>query len=369
MPEVAVIVPTFNEHDNIMLIRAALDAALCHESYEIVFVDDDSSDGTPELIRALAAQDCKVRLVHRIGRSGLSSAVIEGMLATTAPYLAVIDADLQHDETVLPKMISKLRDEKLDLVVGSRNVSGGSMGDFSPFRVKLSDAGKRLSRLVYKAELSDPMSGFFVISRSFLDEVVRSLSARGFKILVDIVASSTRPIRYAEVGYTFRNRTHGESKLDILVSLEHIELLADKLVGNWVPVSYVLFAAVGTLGLIVNLVTVYVLLRHTTMSFSSAQLLTGFTVILMNFVLNNEFTFRRRRLRGRRFVLGMLVFLLACGIGLFCNWRIAEALRSHQLSWYAASVGGTLVGSVWNYWMSSLFIWQVHRKISRRASV
>jgi dolichol-phosphate mannosyltransferase len=191
---------------------------------------------------------------------------------------------------------------------------------------------------------------------------VRSLSGRGFKILLDLVASSPEPVRFAEVPYTFRNRVHGESKLDVLVGLEYIELLADKVVGRWIPVSYVLFALVGSFGLVVNVAAVYVLLHFTRITFSSAQVLTGIAVITLNFLLNNQFTFRGSRLRGPRLLTGLVVFHLACGVGLLCNWQLADFLRNHSIPWWAASLAGTVVGSVWNYWVSSMLVWQVNRR-------
>jgi dolichol-phosphate mannosyltransferase len=199
MPELCVIVPTLNERDNVPVMVEAVDRALAGVDYEIVFVDDDSDDGTAAHARQIAQLNPRVRVIQRVGRKGLSSAAVEGMLATSAPYLAVMDGDMQHDERILPRMLDALRTSDVDLVVGTRNIAGGGMGDFAPLRVALSRAGRALSRAVCKTELSDPMSGFFVIRRTFLNEVVRNLSLTGFKILVDIVASAERPARVAEI--------------------------------------------------------------------------------------------------------------------------------------------------------------------------
>jgi dolichol-phosphate mannosyltransferase len=366
--ELAVIIPTFNEVENVRPLLEALDRVLAGIEYEVVFVDDDSDDGTAGAVRAIAQSDARVRILQRVGRRGLSSAVVEGMMATSTPYLAVMDGDMQHDESALPRMLEKLKAENLELVVGSRNIAGGSMGEFAASRVKLSQLGRRLSSFVSHTDLSDPMSGFFMLTRQLLARVVHSLSGRGFKILLDLVASSHEPVRFGEVPYTFRNRVHGESKLDILVGLEYIELLADKVVGRWIPVSYVLFALVGSFGLAVSIAAVYILLHTTPLTFSSAQIVMSVAVITLNFLLNNQLTFRGSRLRGMRLIRGLVLFHLACGVGLVCNWQLAELLRDHSIPWWAASLAGTAVGSVWNYWVSSVLVWRVNRrKIEHRA--
>src|SRR5579883_2692252 len=230
--ELAVVVPTFNERENIAPVLDRLAFALEGIRYEVIFVDDDSPDGTANAVREIARTNPRVRVLQRILRRGLASACLEGMMATPAPYIAVMDADLQHDERILPRMLAKLKEERLDLVVATRNAAGGSKGSFARHRVLLSDLGHRLSLWISHTEISDPMSGFFVLTREYLEEVVRSASGVGFKILLDLVASARRPVRVGEVAYTFRNRLHGDSKLDVVVSLEYLELLLDKILGG-----------------------------------------------------------------------------------------------------------------------------------------
>jgi dolichol-phosphate mannosyltransferase len=251
-PELAVLVPTFNERDNIEPLLARLRAALLGIEWEVVFVDDDSPDGTAAQIRLLAQADPRIRCLQRIGRRGLSTAVIEGMLASSAPYLAVIDADLQHDETLLPRMLDTLKAEGLDLVIGSRHVAGGGVGDWDRHRVTMSGIAARLARLITAAELTDPMSGFFMVSRPAFESALRRLSGQGFKILLDLFASTPVAFRFKEIPYVFGRRLHGESKLDSLVVWEYLMLLLDKLIGGYVPVRFVFFAAVGTSGIAVH---------------------------------------------------------------------------------------------------------------------
>ncbi len=214
--ELTIVVPTFNERDNVELLIARLDAALRGIAWEVLYVDDDSPDGTAAKVRELAQTDPRIRCLQRIGRRGLSTAVIEGMLASSAPYLAVIDADLQHDESLLPQMLAAIKAEDLDVIIGSRHVAGGGVGDWDRRRVTISGFAARLARLIIAAELNDPMSGFFMVSRPAFERAVRRLSGQGFKILLDLFASTPVAYRFKEIPYVFSQRQHGESKLDSL---------------------------------------------------------------------------------------------------------------------------------------------------------
>jgi dolichol-phosphate mannosyltransferase len=361
MPELTVVVPTLDERQNLAPLLSSLASVLAGIDYEVLFVDDDSPDGTAALARQIAQRDPRVRVLQRIGRRGLSSAAVEGMLASSAPCLAVMDSDLQHDEKILPTMLDRLRRESLDLVVATRHRPGGSMGEMAGHRRRLSEWGRRLSSLICHADLSDPMSGYFVLTRAYLDEVAHRLSGTGFKVLLDLIVSSRRPVRLAEVPYVFRPRLHGRSKLDILVGLEYIELLADKLVGDFVPASYVVFGVAGSIGVLAHLAAVNLLRLLPGVTLDRAQFISSAIVIGLNFLLNNQLTFRAARLRGRRFFLGLAIFYTACSVGLSLNLHVFDYLRP-AVPWYVAAAAGLAVGSVWNYWMSAMFVWQIRRR-------
>jgi dolichol-phosphate mannosyltransferase len=360
MTELAIIVPTFKERGNIRPLLDRLNTALSGIEYEVVFVDDDSPDGTAAQVREISATDPKVRSLQRIGRRGLASACIEGMLSTAAPYIAVMDADLQHDETILPCMLETLKRGGFDLVVGSRNVEGGSMGEFAPSRVHLSGLGRKLSNLVCRCEIHDPMSGFFLLDRRFLDEVAHSVSGIGFKILVDLIASSRRPVRIAEVPYTFRSRLHGESKLDILVGMEYLQLLLDKLIGDIIPPRFVIFSLVGAVGAVLTLTVLWTMLHW--FDFRTAMAAAAFLAMTLNFFLNNNFTYRDRRLRGSRLVTGLLSFYAACSVGAIITVRFAQQAKDTGIPWYAAGLMGLAVSSVWNFVVTMLFTWRLRRR-------
>ena len=358
MTELTVVIPTLNERANVELLLARLREALHGIAWEAVFVDDDSRDGTAALVRELSLRDPHVRIVQRIGRRGLSTAVIEGILASAAPYIAVIDSDLQHDERLLPRMLERLKAASLDIVVGSRHVSGGGVGEFSRSRVALSDLGKRLSRAICHHDLQDPMSGFFMLRRTFFDEVDHRLSGIGFKILLDLFASSRRPVRFEELPYTFRLRMHGESKLDTAVAVEYLLLLMDKSIGHVVPVRYAMFVAVGLLGLAVHLAVLGPLHYGTTMPFLEAQGIATLVSMASNFLLNNLITYRDRRLRGWAILSGFFSFLIACGIGAVINFGLAQLLLGSGFAWYVAGLAGMAVSSVWNFGMTAVFTWR-----------
>ena len=337
--------------------------ALPGVSWEIIFVDDDSSDGTAAEVCSIALADPRVRCLRRVGRRGLASAVIEGMMSTAAPYIAVMDADLQHDERVLPEMLDAIRTCGLDLVVASRHVEGGSMGEFSAARIRLSEWGRKLSRYVCRADLSDPMSGFFMVHKPFLESVVYNLSAVGFKILLDIVASSPRPVRFAEVPYTFGRRQFGESKLDINVGVEYMYLLLDKLVGEMVPLRFAAFALVGATGVLLHLALVWILFHRLHTAFLTAQLTGTYVAMTLNFVLNNIVTFRDRRLRGRELAAGFVSFVAACSIGAVANIGVAELLLRLRAPYLVAAAAGLIIGSVWNYAVNEVFTWRKDRRL------
>lgn len=360
--ELAIVIPTFNERENIRPLLDRLRDALPETAYEVVIVDDDSPDGTADLVRQIANEQDNVRCIQRIGRRGLSSACIEGVLATASPFVAIMDADLQHDETKLTTMLAKLEQESLDVVVGSRFVSGGGVGTFSPGRLRLSRIGKSLSRLVTRAELTDPMSGFFVMRRTFFDTVAHRLSGKGFKILTDLFASAQEPIRFAEIPYTFGTRVAGQSKLDSLVMVDYVGLLVDKLFGGLVPTRFLLFVAVGLLGVLIHLSVLGLMYRVLGMGFYASQVIATFTAMVINFQLNNVVTYRDRRLRGAALARGFALFVLICAIGAVANFQVAEMLYEYGVFWAMAGFLGAVVGSVWNYGVNTTLTWRAAKR-------
>ena len=357
--ELCVVIPTLNERPNIEPMISRLHEVLVGVEWEAIFVDDDSSDGTPDLVRSISETDNRIRCLQRIGRRGLSSACLEGMGATSAKVFAVIDADMQHDESKLKEMLDLIRGGETDLVVGSRYMEGGSTGEWSQGRVVISKVATVLASVLFKGtKLTDPMSGFFMVTRDALMGAVHHMSGKGFKILVDIVASSPSKLRTAEVPYTFRPRVAGETKLDTLVIWEYLLLLYDKMFGRILPARFLIFVTVGSFGAVLHLAVLGGLFKGGIAPFDAAQSFAAGTAMVANFWLNNVFTYRDKRLKGVRFVQGLISFLAICAIGAFVNVQVAHYLFAEGIPWWAAGLLGASIGAVWNYAVSSTLVWE-----------
>lgn len=358
-PTLSVIVPCYNERPNVAPMIAKLDAALAGIAWEVIYVDDDSPDGTAAEVRRIAQTDPRVRCIRRIGRRGLASAVIEGALASSAAFVAVIDGDLQHDETRLPVMLQALQTGAYDLAVASRHVEGGdNTGLASRWRHALSDGGIRLARMFLPTPLSDPMSGFFMLPRLLFEELAHDLTGQGFKILLDLVLSAPAPLRVIEVPAQFRARAEGESKLDVLVLTQFAGLLLDKVFGGLLPLRFVSFALVGALGVVVNLAVLAVLHQATGLAFQEDVAVATVVAMAFNFELNNAVTYRDQRLRGPRLWRGLLLFMLVCGVGAIANIGIAQTLYATHMRWTVAGAIGAVIAVVWNYAVSATLVWR-----------
>jgi dolichol-phosphate mannosyltransferase len=353
----SIVVPTFNEAGNVDALLQRLERSLEGLRWEVVFVDDDSPDGTAERVRAVARVDRRVRCLQRIGRRGLSSACLEGMLATSAPVIAVLDADLQHDDSVLPRMLAAVEDGGADLAIGTRYAAGGSIGSWDRRRALMSRAATRLARAALRQPVSDPMSGFFAIRRDAVEAVIREVSGIGFKVLLDLIASARQPLRIVEVPYTFGVRVAGQSKLDETVAWEYLMLLVDKRVGRWIPVRLLSFGLIGGLGVLVHMLALSVALHALGVAFAVAQAAATLAAMVSNYSLNNLLTYRDRRLRGPAWWRGLATFVLACSVGAAANVGVASYLFENRAQWALAALAGIAVGLIWNYAATSFFTW------------
>ena len=357
----SIIVPTFQESANVSRLVQELFERLGSEGWEVVFVDDDSPDGTSDLIRSLAARHSQVRCIQRIGRRGLSSACVEGMLSSSAPFLAVMDGDMQHDPAVLTDMLKLLQTSETEIVIGSRYLAGVTHESWEGMRLAISKLATHLGRSFVPASLHDPMSGYFMLRRSLFMEIVHDLSCIGFKILLDIFASARRPVSFREIPFIFRSRGGGASKLGTLVAWEYGMLLADKLVGRYVPIRFLAFTLIGTMGLGVHLALMVILYRLAGIDFLVAQTVCTLTAMVFNYTLNNVLTYRDLRRKGRDWFTGLISFVLLCGLGAAANVGVAALLFGRSSRWLAASLAGVLIGAVWNYAVSNVYTWHGDR--------
>jgi len=280
------------------------------------------------------------------------------MMATAAPFIAVMDADLQHDETLLPQMLAKVRDENFDIAVGSRYCAGGSIGEWNSTRARMSRLATHLARSVMSVPLSDPMSGFFLVRRAVVYRAVRRVSGEGYKILLDLFTSSPMPLKFTEMPYTFRERTVGASKVDSVVLWEYGLLIIDKLCRKAIPARFVLFCIVGATGLVVHFAALTSAYKWFGISFAVSQTSATLLAMTWNYVFNNRLTYRDSRRRGWRFLTGLLSFYVVCGLGVVGNVGIANVVFRENYNWWLAGSAGAFVGTVWNYAVSSMFTWQ-----------
>jgi dolichol-phosphate mannosyltransferase len=369
--QLAIVLPTLNERANLAPLVERLDKALVGISWEAIIVDDNSADGTSDEARAISLRDPRLRIIQRIGRRGLASAAIEGMCATAAPVVAVMDADHQHDPALLPGMLAAIESGEYDLAYASRFAEGASTEAWNrPDRVKASGFANALARKVTGVQLSDPMSGYFMLRAATLRADAHRLSGVGFKILLDILATVETPLRVKEFPLNFAARAEGESKLDRTVVFEFLVGLYDKWLGRIIPTRFALFGTVGAMGVVVQLGMLWIMLHlvfgerfvygnwSESTTFNVANAVAAVAAMTFNFVLNNELTYSDKRLRGfTPLVRGWAKFAVTCSLGLLTNIGSAAALKSMGVHAVVAVVAGIVLGSVWNFALSSRFVW------------
>ena len=359
-PEVSIVIPTFNETANIVELIQSVATAVEGVAWEMIIVDDDSPDGTAKRVKDIARDDARIRCLRRVNRRGLAGACIEGMLSSSAPYLVVMDADLQHDASILPRMLEVLRADRGDLVIGSRYAGDGSIGaGFSETRARVSRWAIRAARQVLHTDVQDLMSGYFAIRRDRFDSIAADLSPSGFKILVDIIASAGGRLRTVEIGYTFRQRTAGESKLSTRVMVDFVALLIDKATRGRIPIRFIFFSLSGASGVVVHLTVLRLaIVALPAIGFAGAQALATLVAMTSNFFLNNLITYHDRKLKGAAAVFrGLLAFWALCAFGAIANVGVATWIFGVAPIWWLAGLGGTVISAVWNYSVSSLFVW------------
>ena len=354
--ELTVVVPTFNERENVAKLIAKLDAVLVGVTWQVIFVDDNSPDGTAAQVKAIGAIDHRVECLHRVGRRGLAGAVIEGAMASAAPFVAVMDGDLQHDETLLPQMLARLRLGDVDLVVGSRYV-GGPDADASALGATR-EAGSRfanwLGQKVLQVPLTDPMSGFFMLRREIVEAVAPKLDTAGFKVLFDIVACQDKPPKFTELPYQFRAREAGISKLDNGVVVQYLGLLTAKLTRDTISPRFLMFATVGASGVLVHLTILRAMLG---IGFAGAQTVAALGAMTTNYLINNAVTYRDRQRKGMSLLVGYLKFCVLCSVPLAANVAVATVVSERGSAWWVAGIAGAIVAAAWNYVTTSKAVW------------
>ena len=248
--DISVILPTYNEAENIEIAINKIYQVLGDIDFEIIVVDDDSLDKTWEIVEKLKTSKDKIKLIRRFENKGLSSAIFTGMTEAKGAVILVMDADLQHDEKIIPLLFESIKRDKFQISIGSRDIEGGSYGDLSRKRKITSLIGRWFAHKLLKVNINDPMSGFFAISRSFFKEVKNQINPSGFKILLEFIVRKQTP-RVTEIGYKFKRRMYGDTKLNTTIIVEYLLALIDLRFGWLIPNRFVMFAFVGFSGSLV----------------------------------------------------------------------------------------------------------------------
>ena len=380
MPQFSLIIPTYNEAENICILIPNVIEVLTKQSitFEIIVVDDDSKDLTWKVVQEKFSNDARIRVLRRVNDKGLSSAVIDGMAISKGKYLGVIDADLQHDEKIIPKMLSEA--ESNDIIVGSRVVEDGGYGEWSFTRKLMSKVATLLAKIMLPISIGDPMSGFFIIKRDLYDELAPVINPRGFKILLEFLARK-KGIKAKEIGYVFKNRLHGETKMSGSVIQNYLLALYDIRFGEIISITFLKYSVIGLSGVFVNLFGQFfaknflnlnepeLIYKNFTKPFYAVSF--GFELsVLTNYILNNLWTFKDSKNTGlaknlsgflKFNIVSILGFLIQVSVWRF-TYQIIQTLFPEFLFNgldYFCNMFGIILATAGNYFLNKNFTWKV----------
>jgi dolichol-phosphate mannosyltransferase len=381
-PVVSVITPTYDEAENLPELVRRIHESLANVPHEIIVADDNSPDRTWAVAESLAADDETITVLRRFHDPGLSAAVLDGMSAARGSYLAVIDADLQHDPAALAPMLEMLRSGNADVAVGSRESEGGGYGEWSTQRRFVSWVATAIAKVFLRVPTDDPMSGYFMLTRDAYESTAVQINPMGFKILLEFIGRN-RDLRVGEVGYEFANRVHGRTKLNRSIIRSYLLAVAELRLGRQVDPVFLLYVMVGALGLVVNstLFTLFEALGFPLINtgvnealdpiYSSFVASVAVTTLLL-FVVNNEFTFWEQRYTGWKMLPALLLFGLMTLVGTLVHvavfsWLQETGFALALLGADAARVLHNLIGAtvalVVNWYLNTSFVWK--RRLQR----
>jgi dolichol-phosphate mannosyltransferase len=356
----SIVLPTFNERSNAAPIAKALLALIKTLRLEILFVDDDSADGTADEVRRLAHQYPEIRLIRRVGRAGLSSAIKEGILAATGDFVAVMDCDGQHEPEAVVRALDLLLESGVDLVVGSRFHKQASILGLCGSRQRGSSLANRLASRtlpVYR-QLSDYMSGFCVLRLDTVLNDVRAVDVNGFKFLYELLAVSQGRLTTLEIPLNFKPRQSGDSKLDFAIVWDFGVSVLHTLAFRLIPRRMISFALVGASGVLVQLSISYLLRALAFFPFAQSVFPAALVAATSNYLINNALTFRFQRQRGLALAKGLARFLLVASLPVLANVGIATTFYARiNPNPFWAQLAGIIVVFIWNYAASSRFVW------------
>ncbi len=352
----SIVTATLNESENIEKLYTEIYKSLKNTniSWELIFVDDNSTDDTVKKIDSLQKNYENVFLIRRFDKRGLSSALLQGALSSKSKYIVFMDADLQHNPKYIQNLFEKIKNSNANVVSASRFLT---KNDFlNKKRYKASIIVNKILEKLTKIKFTDILTGYFIIEKDFLLQNINKLSKTGFKILLDIILSSKENVVFREIAFNFEPRYKGKSKLNNKVLIDFIYLLLDKYFGKLIPARYIIFSFIGLIGAIFQIFIIYALFQL--LGFNTSLFLGIIFAMTLNFTLNNEFTYSDLKLRGLKFFIGLSKFYFFCSFGALFNFLTAKNLYENFNTFYIAILLGAFVGSVWNYYMNTSFNWK-----------
>lgn len=357
-PKLTIIIPTYNERDNIVPLVFEVAQALQGIDWAIFFVDDNSNDGTITQLESIANTNDRVDGVIRKGIRGLSGAVLTGLMYARSPYIAVMDADLQHDPKLIKRMLAGLEsDSYIQVAVASRYTQSTKISGLNTSRLIGSIILTYVARIIISKKLTDPMSGFFITRRSTFSQLAPHLSHNGYKIMLDLVSGLPDKNAILEFPLIFRSRHTGQSKMDFRVLWELLLIFIQRSIKNLLPRRFLSFSLIGLVGLSIHMLALLILFALLEINFSLSQIAATAIAMLNNFLLNNYLTYQNSSLHGRKLVLGYLKFVLICTLGGLISYTIANHLLGQGMYWAISGCIGAIAAACWNYSLSKFFTW------------
>jgi len=355
--DLSVILPTYNEKENIILILDKIRKVLKDVSYQIIVVDDNSPDGTWEIAQHYAKKHSNIQVIRRLNMKGLSSAILEGFGSSNSKWMVVMDADLQHDEKILVDFVKAFEDG-FEIVVGSRKTAGGSIGEWNFLRRVISWVATRMAFFIIKNNVSDPMSGFFGIQKEIFENSIDKINPRGFKLLLELLAHNPH-VKTHEIGFTFNKRQYGKSKLSTNVIFDYLAALYDLSLGKYLPLRFIKYSIIGFIGLLVYQATIWIGLNLLQVSKYYSLALGIEAAILSNYFFNNFWTFKDYRHRSIHIISGLFSYHLISIAGVIINYSSSVLLIDRfAVNIYVASIIGAVLSTLWNYRMNFQITWK-----------
>ncbi len=359
---ISIVIPTFNEVENIIPLLKNLTSLVNHFEYEIIVVDDDSPDGTSDEVNKYMKLNKRIKLITRIGRSGLSSAIKEGLIFAQGKYLLVLDGDGQHDPSFILQMLEEIKKNKSDIIIGSRFLNTSTLEGLSNKRSlgsKIANKFARISLHRNYSKLTDYLSGCFCLEKEITKKFIRKIEINGFKFLYELLSLSKGKLVVNEVPLIFKERRFGNSKLDVAIVWDFLISIIHNLTLRLLPRRAISFGLVGISGVFVQLFITSFLVEIFLIDFYNALPFAVVFAATSNFLINNQVTFRSDRLKNKALLTGLLKFLIVASLPVIANVGITTAFYKYiSADTFIAQIAGIAIVYAWNYLASSSFVWK-----------